>query len=93
MIAPYATVCFGGDLVEDQVCRAIRRILGLRAPDVTPASRLIDDLHCESLDLVEIPNAIEELYAVEIGDEEAIACVTVADYVALAIAKLKGAGR
>ncbi len=81
------------DLLRLQLCRLIKRHLGLRVLEVKPEDRLIEDLHCDSLDLVEIPNAIEELNDIEISDEEAAACSTVAHYVALTARKLREKGR
>ena len=81
------------DLLRTQICRSIKRILGLRINEVLPEHRLIEDLHCDSLDLVEIPNAIEEINGIQIEDDEAAACTTVADYVDLAARKLLEAGR
>ena len=80
-------------LIEDQVCRAIRRVLGLRCTDVAPNMRFIEDLHCDSLSMVEIPNAVENLYDIEISDDEAEALATVADLLALVDRKLREAGR
>lgn len=76
------------EMIEHGVCRAIRRILGLRVTEVTLAHRLVEDLQCESIDLIEIPMAIEDRFGIEISDDEAEACKTVADYSVLARAKV-----
>ena len=76
------------ELVEHGICRDIRRILGLRVSEVTLAHRLVEDLQCESIDLIEIPMKIEDRFGIEISDEEAEACTTVADYCVLTRAKL-----
>lgn len=77
--------------VEAQICIAVRRVLGLRIDRVEPHHRLVDDLNCMSIDLIEIPNAVEERFGIDISDDEAAACTTIADYVALAIAKISAA--
>ena len=76
--------------IEVSVCTAIRRILGLRCDRIDLTMRLVEDLRCESIDLVEIPMAIEDRFAIEITDDEAEACRTVADYTVLVRAKLAG---
>lgn len=76
------------ELVEHGICRAIRRILGLRIVEVNLTHRLVEDLQCESIDLIEIPMAIEDRFGIEISDEEVEACKTVADYCVLTRAKL-----
>lgn len=81
------------DLTRAQICRIVKRILGMRVLEVKPDHHLINDLHCDSLDLVEIPNAIEELNGIQLEDEEAAACQTVNDYVDLTARKLLEAGR
>ena len=75
-------------LVEHGVCRAIRRTLGLRVTEVNLTHRLVEDLHCESIDLIEIPMAIEDRFGIEISDDEVERCKTVADYCVLTRAKL-----
>lgn len=76
------------EMIEHGICRAIRRILGLRVTEVNLAHRLVEDLQCESIDLIEIPMAIEDRFGIEISDDEAAACKTVADYSVLTRAKL-----
>lgn len=76
------------EMIEHGICRAIRRILGLRVTEVTLAHRLVEDLQCESIDLIEIPMAIEDRFGIEISDDEAAACKTVADYSVLTRAKV-----
>lgn len=80
-------------LIEAQICRLVKRTLGLRVNEVRRDHRLIDDLGCDSLHLVEIPNAIEDLYEIEISDDETGALVTVADLIAIVDRKLREAGR
>lgn len=50
---------------------------------ITPETRLIEDLNCDSLDTVETLMAFEEEFDIEVTDEDADKCRTVADIVAL----------
>ncbi|MBR2338215.1 MAG: acyl carrier protein, partial [Clostridia bacterium] len=49
---------------------------------ITPTSSLIDDLHADSLDIVELVMDMEQEFDVEIPDEEIEKMRTVADVVA-----------
>jgi acyl carrier protein len=58
----------------------------LGTPDdtpITPETRLIEDLMCDSLDTVEILMAFEEEFDIMVMDEDAEKCRTVADILAL----------
>lgn len=61
-------------LIVDQCC--------IPAGEVTPTSRFVEDLHCDSLDLVELVMALEEEFDVQISDDEAERLLTVADVIA-----------
>ena len=76
------------EFVEHQLCAAVKRCLGLRVTAVTLADRLADDLHCESIDHVEISMAVEERFGITMTDDEAADCSTVADYSVLIRRKL-----
>jgi acyl carrier protein len=57
--------------------------LGVDEADVTPEKRLDEDLGADSLDTVELIMAFEEVYDIDIDeDDETIACKTVGDIVA-----------
>lgn len=77
--------------VERQLCAAVKRCLGLRMSAVTLADRLVDDLHCDSIDHVEIAMAVEDRFGITISDDEAAECSTVADYSVLIRRKLMSA--
>lgn len=51
--------------------------------DITPESKLEDDLNLDSLDKVEILMAIEEEFDIEVRDDEADKVETVAELVKL----------
>jgi acyl carrier protein len=71
------------------VCALVARQLG--APRVTPGMRLIEDLHAESLDFVQVAGAIERTLGVVVVDSALFAIVTVADLVA-AVAEARARG-
>ena len=55
--------------VEQRVCDIASEQLGIRRSEVSPSSRLIQDLNCDSLDLVELIMEIEEQFDVCIPDK------------------------
>ena len=52
--------------IESEVCDVTAGQLGLRRPDVHPGQRLVQDLHCDSLDLVELLMEIEDHFRVDL---------------------------
>ncbi|MEX2122088.1 MAG: SUMF1/EgtB/PvdO family nonheme iron enzyme [Pirellulales bacterium] len=56
------------DEIESKICHVAAEQLDLRRADVGPHSRLIEDLNCDSLELVELIMKIEEIFAVTIPD-------------------------
>jgi acyl carrier protein len=71
---------------EEQRTRAIKVIaeqLGLMDATVTPEKSLVADFGADSLDEIDLVMALEDEFAIEIQDEEAENCVTVADVLAL----------
>ena len=65
----------------NKVKRVIREQFGVREEEIVPTASLIDDLHADSLDLVELVMALEEEFEFEITDEEAEKFTTVQDVV------------
>ncbi|MEV4722298.1 acyl carrier protein [Micromonospora humida] len=66
----------------------VRQLVAGMAPqpagDVTDGQRLVDDLHFDSLTLIELAVALERRFDLPpISDDEAMDVVTVADVVAL----------
>ena len=55
--------------VEQRVCDIASERLGMHRDKVHPASRLIEDLRCDSLDLVELIMEVEDAFLVTIPDE------------------------
>ncbi len=62
---------------EGKVKRIIEQQLGVKAEQVTPDAKFIEDLGADSLDTVELVMALEEEFGQEIPDEEAEKLTTV----------------
>ncbi|PKQ00186.1 MAG: acyl carrier protein [Alphaproteobacteria bacterium HGW-Alphaproteobacteria-13] len=77
--------------IRDRLCATVKHCLGIRVSEVKLGHRLIEDLHCDSIDHVEIAMAIEDRFGIAITDDEAARCSTVADYADLIGDKLKAA--
>ena len=61
--------------------------LDIDANKITEATSLSEDLGADSLDIVEMMMSIEEVFEIEIDDEDAKAFKTIADVVAYIDAK------
>lgn len=55
--------------------------LNVKAEDITEATKFVDDLGADSLDLVELVMAFEEEFEVSIPEDEVANLVTVGDVV------------
>ncbi len=56
--------------IEEQVCEVIVEQLQIPRDEFSPASRVIDDLHCDSLEIVELIMALEDRFDVTISNRE-----------------------
>ena len=60
-------------MTKDQIMQRVKYIiveqLQVSVSDVTPTATIIDDLGADSLDIVELAMAIEEVFNFEIDDE------------------------
>jgi acyl carrier protein len=65
--------------VEDKVKRIISEKLGVDLEEVVPEASFVDDLGADSLDLVELIMSMEEIFEIDISDEDAEKLVTVQD--------------
>ena len=66
--------------IETKVKKVIaEKIPDIDLEDVVPEASLIDDLGADSLTIVELIMSMEEVFAIEIDDEEAESLVTVQD--------------
>src|SRR3954454_5300153 len=57
------------DEVERKVCDIASEQLGIRRDRISPGDRIIEDLRCDSLDLVELLMEVEEAFEVTLPDE------------------------
>lgn len=65
--------------VEDKIKKIIADKLKVDIEDVVPDAHFIDDLGADSLDIVELIMSMEELFDVEIDDDEAEKLIRVKD--------------
>jgi acyl carrier protein len=56
-------------VVEQRVCDIAAAQLGMPRPEVQPSSRLIEDLDCDSLDLIELLSKLEDEFLVTIPNQ------------------------
>jgi acyl carrier protein len=72
---------------EQQILDALRDILadiaGVPPEDVQPDRTLVDDLGIDSLTLVEVAAAVQDVFEVEVPDEGLLELKTVGDVIAL----------
>ena len=67
--------------VEEKVKEIIVEQLGVTPEQVTPRASFIEDLGADSLDTVELVMAFEEVFGVEVPDEDAEKLLTVGDVI------------
>jgi acyl carrier protein len=67
--------------IEQKVKDIIVEQLGVKAEQVTPDAKFIEDLGADSLDTVELVMALEEEFGLEIADEEAEKLQSVGDVI------------
>jgi acyl carrier protein len=65
--------------VTEKVKEMIVEQLGVTESEVVPEAKFIDDLGADSLDIVELIMALEDVYGIEIPDEDAEKMETVGD--------------
>lgn len=67
--------------IEQKVRETIAKRLDVDISKVVDDARIIDDLGADSLDTVELVMEFEEVYGVEISDQDALKLITVGDCV------------
>ncbi len=67
--------------VEDKIKKTIAEKLEVEIEDVVPEASFIDDLGADSLKIVELIMSMEELFDIEIEDEEQDKLKTVNDVI------------
>lgn len=65
--------------LQENVIAIVSEQLSVSADEIKPESSLIDDLHADSLDLVELGMKFEEKFGVAIADEDQEKIRTVGD--------------
>ena len=65
--------------IYTRLCALATDVLDLRADQVVPEARFADDLGADSLDLVELVEALEEEFEVNIHDDELADIATVGE--------------
>jgi acyl carrier protein len=71
--------------IEQRLVAVIREVLDQpenhrgTLPEITPKSSFVEDLQCDSLDLIEIVLGVEEAFDIDINDEDAEKVRTVQD--------------
>jgi acyl carrier protein len=63
--------------VEEKIRQIIAFEMCIDESEVTPSSRIIEDLNGDSLDIVELVMQIEGEFSIEIGDDDAETLTTV----------------
>ena len=74
--------------IYTRLCALATDVLDLRAEQVVPEARFADDLGADSLDLVELVEALEEEFEVHIDDDELADIATVGEAFDLLVGKL-----
>jgi len=68
-------------MLEEDVIKIISEQLDVKPGSVTLDSKFVEDLGADSLDLVELVMSFEDMYNIEISDEDAEKLVYVRDVV------------
>jgi acyl carrier protein len=67
--------------VSDRITTLISEQLGVNLEEVVPTASIVDDLGADSLDEVELVMSLEEMFGLDITDDEASKLKTVSQYV------------
>lgn len=67
----------------DEIRKILADQLSTKVEDITPESRILEDLGADSLDVVELLMILEDQQGIVISDEEAAKIKTVGDIVKL----------
>ena len=65
------------DVIPQEVKSMIMDTLGVDECDIVPDAEWVNDLGCDSLDVVEIIMNFEQMYQISIPDEKAEECITI----------------
>lgn len=67
--------------MEEKIKEIVERYLGINPSDYTNESNLIEDLACDSLDMIEIVMECEREYGISIPDDAVESIKTVQDLI------------
>ena len=67
--------------VEKKVVGTIQSVIGGERSNIIPSASIVEDLHGDSLDEIEIMMALEDEFSIDIPDERADKLKTVKDIV------------
>jgi acyl carrier protein len=67
--------------IDQRVKDIVVEQLGVKAEQVTPQAKFIEDLGADSLDTVELVMALEEEFGIEVPDEQAEKLQSVGDVI------------
>jgi acyl carrier protein len=76
--------------VEREVIAAVARVTGYEVSDVQPDMLFVEDLGCQSLQIMEIVLELQSVFDVEIPDEDIDALRSVSDAVSYLGRRLRG---
>lgn len=65
--------------MNDRIDTILRETLGIMQEQITPAAKLLEDLHADSLDKVELTLSFEEAFGIALNDSDIDEATTVAD--------------
>ena len=65
--------------IIDKICQAVAKQLRKPVSEVTPAKKLKEELHADSLDVVELMMNLEEEYDLTIPDDQLVKMQTIND--------------
>ncbi len=77
-------------MIFDEISSMLAEQLNIEQSSIKPESRIIEDLHTDSLDLVEMLITLEDKYSISVPDEDAKTLTTVGklvDYVEKKVAE------
>lgn len=81
-----------GPVTLERLRHVLMRTFEVRAADVVPSARLVDDLGLDSLDAVDLVVRLEQETGLAIGEDELRSLQTVQDVVDLLDAKFRAGG-
>ena len=68
--------------VEERISQIIVRHFGVEEDKITPAANFRSDMSADSLDLIDLKLAVEDMFGIEIADDVADGLHTVGDLIA-----------